>query len=250
MEYFMERKARKLIAQGRVGKIYFDGEFVYKTFPQDYDLSWILYEVNVQNEIAKNTNLPVLTYELLEQNREIKMPYIPGVELTQRIQKENYKHGLEDFIALQTSVFEYQGLHLHNAHDEFVLRINQSSLDDQIKSKALASLALIERKNQLCHFDMHFSNIMFDGSKYYIIDWVNAKLGNPILDITRSYVILRQYVKRWANKYLRMICKEMNLKKEDCMKAIPIIAALRILESEDMGFIDELKEMVLRESVE
>lgn len=49
---------------------------------------------------------------------------------------------------------------------------------------------------------------MYAHSEYYIIDWINAKLGNPVLDIARTYVVLKQYAQRQANKYLKMIVQK------------------------------------------
>ena len=49
---------------------------------------------------------------------------------------------------------------------------------------------------------------MYDHSEDSIIDWVNTKLGNPVLDIARTYIILKQYAQRMANKYLKLISKK------------------------------------------
>jgi 3-oxoacyl-[acyl-carrier-protein] synthase III len=88
---------------------------------------------------------------------------------------------------------------------------------------------------------------MYDGQKYIIIDWVNAKLGNPLMDIARSYIIFKQYVKRLANKYLRLMTKEMNIDVTEVYRVLPLMAALRMLEHIDEAFNLELKTMIFQD---
>src|SRR5690554_1929081 len=226
----INNKQRILIGEGKVAKVYLQERFAYKCFQPSYPVDWIAYEVNIQHEIVSKTKLPVLTYAYVEQSHEIKMPYIRGVELTHLIQKEKYKNGLEDLITLQKQVYQYEGLQLPQAHDVFLETLMKSNLDDQTKRIGVTALESIDRKNTLCHFDFHFSNIMFDRTNYYIIDWVNAKLGNPILDIARTYVIMRQYAFRISDKYLKTIAKELNIERIAFNQAIKVMAILRILE--------------------
>ena len=240
----MINNKRVLIGEGRVAKVYLEDGFAYKCFQSTYPVDWINYEVKVQNEIVNKTNLPVISYEYNEGLNEIKMPYICGKELTQRILVDKYKNGLDDLIALQKQIYEYEDLDLPHAHDVFFNRIENAKLDQKTKHMGLDALASIERKNTLCHLDFHFSNIMFDGSKYVIIDWVNAKLGNPILDIARSYVILRQYAFRLSDQYLKRMAQDLNLEVSLFDKPIKLMAILRMLELQDNELDQRLKELI------
>ena len=222
-----------LIGEGRVAKVYLKDGYAYKCFQPSHPLEWINYEVNIQNEVATKTKLPVVSYDYIEGSYDIKMPYIQGVELTYRIQKEKYKHGLEDLIFLQKQIYNYNNLSLPNAHDVFLDTLEKANIDKDMKNIGLYALKSIERKDVLCHFDFHFSNIMFDGENYFIIDWVNAKLANPILDIARTYVILRQYVYRMSDKYLRLIAKELNIPITSFEHPIKLMAILRIIEMQE-----------------
>jgi tRNA A-37 threonylcarbamoyl transferase component Bud32 len=226
----IDNNERVLIGEGRVAKVYLQNGFAYKCFQQTYPINWIAYEVSIQKEIASKTKLPVLTYEYIDQSYEIKMPYIKGVELTDRMQKEKYKYGLEDLIALQKQVYHYENLQLPHAHDVFLDTLMKSNVDDLTKNIGVVALETIERKNTLCHFDFHFSNIMYDRLNYFIIDWVNAKLGNPILDIARTYVLLRQYAFRISNKYLKSIAKDLSIELASFKNAIKLMAVLRMIE--------------------
>jgi thiamine kinase-like enzyme len=175
------------------------------------------------------------------------MDLISGITLADRMRKLKYKHGLEDMIALQIKTYAYDDLELPTAYDAYKEQILNSNLDEEIKHKAIDTLLTIKPIKKLCHFDFHLENIMYDGQKYIIIDWVNAKLGNPLMDIARSYIIFKQYVKRLANKYLRLMTKEMNIDVTEVYRVLPLMAALRMLEHIDEAFNLELKTMIFQD---
>ena len=87
---------------------------------------------------------------------------------------------------------------------------------------------------------------MYDHSEYSIIDWVNAKLGNPVLDIARTYIILKQYAQRIANKYLKIISKKGGYELEGIKMAIPLMAILRMLETDAESYHGSLMALFYR----
>jgi len=233
---------RTIIGEGKTAKVYLENGFAYKVFNENHPIDWIEYEVHIQNEIEQHTKLPVLSYTLNKSEREIRMPYIKGIELTERILKEKYKNGLEDLITLQLSVYKYQNLNLPNGHLVFLKHFQHSKIPDEYRNIGIEYLNAIPYQPTLCHFDMHFSNILYDGN-YTIIDWVNAKLANPILDVARSFVILRQYAYRLSSKYLRIMMKKMDFSEIEMNKAIVVMAILRIIEVEQSE-IDVLRKII------
>ncbi|MDH6365690.1 thiamine kinase-like enzyme [Enterococcus sp. PF1-24] len=235
---------RKLIGSGAVSKIYLEDGFAYKTFKADYPLDWLKYEAQLQNEIAENTQLLVPKTTVIEATKEIKMDYIAGCTLTERMRKEKYKMALADLVDLQLSIQEYHDLNLPQAHQVFAQRLKESKLDENLKANAQAILQQIEVKNNLCHFDFHFLNILYSEGQYYIIDWVDSKLGNPILDIARTYVIFKQHAQRLANKYLKLIVAKGNFEMAEVQAAIPLMATLRLLEGDAAEFKEQLLEMI------
>lgn len=98
----------------------------------------------------------------------------------------------------------------------------------------------IEDKNVLCHLDYHFLNLMFAKDEYYIIDWINAKLGNPIYDFARTYVILYQYANRASKKYLTMVKKLKSFSILELQKAIYVMAVHRLTEECD----DKVRQLI------
>lgn len=233
-------EAGRLAGQGKQAKIYIREGMAYKVYPGDYLSSWVEHESHIQQEVYRKTDIVIPECEYVASSNEIRMTYIEGITLADRMRKEKYKEGLKDLIALQLSIYQYHNLNLDNASYCFQERIENSQLDQQLKEKALNILAETEDIRVLCHFDFHFLNVMYDGSRYAVIDWVNAKLGNPILDIARTYVILLQHAQRMANKYLREITAAGNFDIEKIRKVIPLMAVLRMMESDTEGFTDKL----------
>lgn len=235
---------RYLIGTGRVSSVFSDGIYAYKTFTQTYPIEWINNEVLIQNEIKKKTSLPVLNYTFLKNTREIRMDLIKGISLADRLRHEKYKDAFHDMQQLQTQIYQYSKLDLPDAHEVFEKQIKQSNLSEKHKSCALSSLNSCLKMDILCHFDFHPENIMFDGTQYYIIDWVNARLGNPVLDLARTFIILKQYISRQANKYLREITNTLGIDIAEVMKVVPAMAAIRLLEMDKGEFKESLVEMI------
>lgn len=217
------------LGEGLTAEVFSDGKFAYKCYRNNYDIRNIKYEVNVQNEIFNNTDLNVANYEI--QDHTIKMTLFEGVTLADRIRKEKYKGWLDDFVDLQIQTYGYENLKLLDSYSIFTEQIRQSKLEGNLKNKALESISAIEKTYFLCHFDFHPLNIIYSNQKYYIIDWTNAKLGNPVMDIASTYIIFRQYIKRQSNKYLKIMMKKTKYLRSDIMKAIPVMAFIKLREN-------------------
>jgi hypothetical protein len=240
----MSLKECELVGQGKIAKIVSDGVFAYKVFPTWVPLAYIKNEVDILKEIKSKTRLNIVECDLLKDEHALKMTLISGKTLANKMRKEKFQEGVETLIQCQTQCYQYHDLKLEDAFQNFEMQINTSQLETNIKIKALESLHSIPRQQVLCHFDIHFDNIMMEDDRWIIIDWANAKLGHPAMDIARTYIIMLQYVKRKANIYLRGICKEMNFKVEDVMKAVPLMATLRLLEKDASTFHDQLNQLI------
>jgi len=218
------------LGEGKTSIVYSDGVFAYKEYHEAY-VNNISYEIQVQNEIFQTTNLNVCRYEL--DNQRIKMTLIDGVLFADRIRIEKYKNWLEDFTDLQCQIYQQRNINLMDAHEVFYRTINESNLDYRLKSNALTALESIPKGSALCHFDFHPLNIMFKDDKYYIIDWINAKLSNPVMDIANTYIIFREHLQRQSQKYLNMMAKKTGLLVSDIIQALPVMASMKLLEHND-----------------
>lgn len=239
-------KEATLIGEGRVGKVYKLNQHAYKVYPETHRKEWIKYEVDIHQLIKNQTQLNIPNMNHTDDSHVIEMDLVEGVDLTTRMKKDHYKEGLDDLINLQLAVYQYQDIKISNAFDEYYSRIINSPSTD-LKGYALESFNKITHDFKLCHLDFHPSNIMFDGSKYTIIDWTNAKLGNPVMDIARTYIILKQYAKRLSGKYLRLMLEKSHYQKDDIIDALPLMAFMRLLEMPEDEFTKTLIKIIKRE---
>lgn len=229
-----------LIGTGKTSSVYRQQHQVIKQFLPTYPTSWIAHEAFLQKFVCEHTSLPVPECNYQEGNHFLTMDYIDGITLGDRMRKQKYKEGLQDLIALQKSTHTYIIPELSEAKSSYIQILEQSNLDPQLKRIAIDSIRQVEEMDNLCHLDFHFLNILWDQNQYYIIDWANAKRGNPVMDIARTYLLLRQYVQRMANKYLKLMSESGDYDMNAIQKVIPGMAALRLLEQDDPDFSEIL----------
>lgn len=225
---FKINESHKIIGQGKQAVVVTDGVYAYKVFNNDYPYNWIQYEYNVQSEINK-TDLPIIKYHSIIESNCIKMDYIKGDTLGFLLKSKQLKNGVEILIDLQKKTHVYHDLNLPSFKEDSVRVLNCIDLSNDMKELCKLLIHKIEDKNNLLHLDFHFLNIMFD-HQYYIIDWVNAKVGNPIYDYARSYVIMNEYVIRLGAKYKTLILKDKSIDTTYLDEAIYIMSVLRLRE--------------------
>lgn len=222
---------RKEIGKGRQATVYLWNGFAYKVYNEDYPLPWVDFEMRIQKQISQ-TALPVAKYYTTDCPRIIKMDYIPGITLSERILKEQYQYGVKDLLCLQKQIHCIDNVDLPHLRKSLEPEISGLNCAEEQKAKALKYLSEIEDANTLCHLDFHPSNIISHNDMYYIIDWINARLGQPIFDYARTYVILFEAACELAEQYKSML-KSTSDAFNDVLqleKAIYIMALLRVAE--------------------
>lgn len=112
--------------------------------------------------------------------------------------------------------------------------INNIKLDDSTRQLAINYISEIKDDKILCHMDYHFFNIMYSflSDKYYVIDWMDAKLGNPIYDYARSYIIVYEYAAEFAEVFIAVLNNLAIFDENDFKKAIYVMAVHRLAESD------------------
>lgn len=220
---------RKLIGEGKMAKVYLWNGFAYKCFQKGYPEEWIQYELKIQ-KIINQTELPTVKYHESEIPGSIKMDYIEGITLADRIRHKKYKDGLEDLFTQFLSIHKIRELDLPRLNPYLIREINGFKIDSALKELALSCISDIPDSSALCHLDYHFLNIMYAPDGYHIIDWISAKLGNPIYDFARTYIILYEYANRLSGQYLKMGKERCKFKPEELKKAIFVMTMHRLTE--------------------
>ncbi|HCW74136.1 MAG TPA: hypothetical protein DHM90_10435 [Clostridiaceae bacterium] len=178
-----------LIGQGKMAKVYLWNGYAYKFFDDNYPEEWISYEISIQ-KLINETDLKTVKYYESEFPHSIKMDYIEGISLANRVFHEKYKESIDDLFSLIEGVHRIKGLNLPDLNDYLLETIERMDIEEKVKEKAANYISELPGGNTLCHLDFHFLNLMYANEEYYIIDWINARNGNPIYDFARSYVIL------------------------------------------------------------
>jgi len=216
-----------------MAKVYIEDDFVYKTYDDFYPEEWVDKEIYIHDILLRKTDLNVTDMEKVNAH-EIKMPFLSHQNLGFYLMRNVDDSLIDDFVKVQQEIHQYKSLELENAHIVFKRWIEMSQLSREIKHIAQNILDTVEYENHLCHFDYQPSHVVIHNNAYYIMDWIHAKLANPILDIANTYVILRLDQYDLAHKYMQKIINMTDYTKEQILFAVPLMAAIKMIETDDI----------------
>jgi hypothetical protein len=80
--------------------------------------------------------------------------------------------------------------------------------------------------NRLLHLDLHPDNVLLSPSGPVVIDWTNARGGEPALDVALTWVILVTSGGRGGRLFLRWFLPRFD--REDLVRTLPAAAELRV----------------------
>ncbi|QFT87974.1 Phosphotransferase enzyme family protein [Bacillus sp. THAF10] len=139
---------------------------------------------------------------------------------------------LELSVNVQREIHHKNPNNLESMKDKLQRQIAMAdSLDSVTKSKLIAKLSTMTYKPKLCHGDFHLHNLIKSKERIYIIDWVDATLGDIRADVYRSYLLYSQVSVDLAEMYISLYCQKSGLTKEAIFEWAPIIAAARLAEN-------------------
>ena len=227
-----------IIGQGATTTIYRDGDKALKLYanaPHDEADNEAL-----RQRFAYGTGLPVPAVygvrRLGDKAVVLEMEYIDGHPIMRHgMGEDESRDAIDILVRLQCDVHKVCARGLPKQTDRIARKIKDTPhLDDPMKGKLLSLLTrLDDGRDCLCHGDFHPLNIIFDGSRHWIIDWVDATSGSPLADACRTYLIFMQHISPLADDYLRLFCKETGMEQEDALAWLPVIAAARLGENMD-----------------
>ncbi|MCL2421970.1 MAG: phosphotransferase [Defluviitaleaceae bacterium] len=242
----------EVVGEGATTKIYRDGNKAIKLY---INASPDEAENEAKRQVfAIEKGLPVPPVygvrKLDESTTALDMAYIPGSPLMrEKMSKVERDEAIQTLVRVQCQIHAVKVADgaLPKQKDRLTNRIETNPyFEKPVKEKLLSQLQSLDTSQmQLCHGDLHPLNILYDGEKHWIIDWVDATAGNPLADACRTYLIFKQYITRLAGIYLRLFCKEAGVKKEDVLAWLPVIAAARMVENMDDKMRAGLMEIAL-----
>jgi len=228
----------ELIGEGATTKVYRDGDKAVKLYT---NIPFIQVENEAQMQsfsVEKGLPVPKVygVREFGENMIALDMEYIHGKHLLHdNMNKDERYTAIQTLVKLQCAVHSINAEGLPKQCSNIIRKIERNKYIDKnvINSLLLYIESLNTKFTNLCHGDFHPLNIMFDGEKYWIIDWVDAVVGSPVADACRTYLIFKQFLLRYSGVYLRCFCKEAGVKEEDVLAWLPAVAAARMTENMD-----------------
>jgi aminoglycoside phosphotransferase (APT) family kinase protein len=223
----------EIVGQGATTTIYRDGNTAVKLYvdawPGEADCEAERQRFALQAGLPVP---PVFGVRRLDERRvALDMEYIGGTPLLRpKMDKDEANAAILTLVKLQRLVHQAGADGQPKQADRLARKIERTDcLDGPAKDRLLALLRQLGRgAGNLCHGDFHPLNILFDGNKHWIIDWVDASAGDPLADACHTYSIFKQFIPRKAGIYLRLFCKESGTEAEDILAWLPVIAASRL----------------------
>ena len=232
-----EAKSVKIAKQGsvlleRTDKVVTrDKNTVLKIFGPSYKVSAILNEA--MNEArAAETGLPVAkVIEVLKLRDHwcIRREWVEGKTLADVMasDKKNLMKYLKEFVAIQCEIFSKTSERMGNLADKLDKQISASPLPKETRYDLHMKLQSFARGKALCHGDFNPTNVIITPEgEWRVIDWSHVRLGDPLADVARTYLLfwLAGYVAA-AEKYMALACEALKAKVADVQKWLPIVAA-------------------------
>ena len=208
-----------------------DKNTVLKIFGPSYKVSLILNEA--MNEArAAETGLPVAKVIEVMKLRDhwcIRREWVEGETLADVMAKDrkNLVKYLREFVAIQCEIFKKTSDRMGNLADKLDKQISASPLPKETRYDLHMKLQSFPRGKALCHGDFNPTNVIITPSgEWRVIDWSHVRLGDPLADVARSYLLfwLIGHVAA-AEKYLALACEALKAKLPDVQKWLPVVAA-------------------------
>ena len=94
-------------------------------------------------------------------------------------------------------------------------------------------LAALGSGDRLLHLDLHPDNVMLSRSGPVVIDWTNAGVGDPTVDVALSWVILATSGGRGGRVFLRSFLP--HYERAELVRSLPVAAEYRLADPNVTG---------------
>jgi aminoglycoside phosphotransferase (APT) family kinase protein len=187
----------KLLGQGRTAEVFLlRDRFVIKVFRLNFPKPAIDNEYLVCRAIGSIIDIPKAHQRLVVAGRDaIIFDFIKG--------ESGFRHLFRNPWSIALFAREFAAIHarIHSTSvpDEvpelksiLVRNINlHDHLTTESKTKIIKYLDHLPGENKLCHGDFHPENILMNGRKPVVLDWMTATRGNPLADVARTSILLK-----------------------------------------------------------
>jgi len=190
-------KKGTLIGHGNTAEVFTWGDKeILKLFRKEFPMQGIENEFLVSKEIQENGLPTPKVGDMVENEGRIGIIYerIFGGSMLEKICKKPWEIRKE---AVQLAELHYRihqctirGIPKQKEALEWSIK-KTDSLSDEKKQKVLYILKKLPDREVLCHGDFHPGNVIVASGKAVVLDWMTATCGNPLADIARTKLILK-----------------------------------------------------------
>ncbi|MBQ4199459.1 MAG: phosphotransferase, partial [Kiritimatiellae bacterium] len=124
-------------------------------------------------------------------------------------------------------IFKKTSERMGNLADKLDKQISASPLPRETRYDLHMKLQSYPRGKALCHGDFNPTNVIITPKgDWRVIDWSHVRLGDPLADVARTYLLfwLSGHIAA-AEKYMALACEALKAKLPDVQKWLPIVAA-------------------------
>ncbi len=227
-----------MIGKGAIATIYRNGNTAMKRYDHatqhtaELELTCQRFAVNAGLPVPKVHEMRILDGNV----PALLMDYVDGSPLIHPTMGEDeFAEAMLALVKLQCQVHRIDAVGLPKQADHLGWKITHTGyLEESLADRVLLLMKrLDDGQTKLCHGDFHPLNILFDGQKHWIIDWMDATAGSPLADACRTYLLLKQHMNQAAEAYLGIFCGEAGVAPEGVLAWMPVFAAARMSENMD-----------------
>lgn len=236
------------IAIGNTAEIYLRDGNIVKVYLRESSEA-IAREAENQ-AYARSLGLPVPeVIEVTEVNGKpaMVMEHVPGESMGDILLRDpqQMRTILDRSVEVQRTMHTIDAPELRPMREKLAQQIRAARrLTDDQKSQLQSKLDAIGDETKLCHGDFHVQNLIANGDRVMIIDWMDATRGDVRLDVCRSYVLYTGVNAEAAEFYLDEYYRQSGLDRAEMLRWVPVIAGARLSEGIDAGEEERLVQIV------
>ena len=214
-----------VIGSGNTAMIQKETEtIVRKQFHDSIPLAAIQREFQNHQRIHQDFPMTPQVYDCVDQS--IRMEYLQGESLGDLMQR----HPLRVWGYMTTMVTLQKRLHALSIDGLPLLQERYPGHTARVTGRSL------------CHGDFHPYNLLLVKKELYVIDWMDASIGNPMMDVARTFLLIRyggrtssgnpiEFVPRFILSHLYRTCYFRRVGKVTGFKAcLQLCATFRLQE--------------------
>ena len=120
------------------------------------------------------------------------MDFIDGVPMSEELFNRDRQQVIKDFVSMQHSInsTDIVGELFESKTKALINGIDSCDCIEKKEKESIKEFLVQTNKENLCHNDFHFNNILHANDGYIIIDWNGAGSGNCVLDIAKTIILL------------------------------------------------------------